>query len=219
MDRARLALRNAGDFPALLAVAHPDAGVRDKAKACEPKIDKLDTSLWLDRSLASVVKRYAARVAAGKERLSPARARLLDRVVREFRRNGLELDDKGQARLRELNEQLTKMAQDFDENLAESQLGVEATPKQLEGLPAEWLKAHPPGPDGKVKISTDYPDYFPVVTYAKDRKLALELYKQFDNRAAEKNVPLIEKMLFLRNEKAKLLGYATWADYVLEPSD
>ncbi len=213
MDRARLAIRNAGDLPALFAVSHPDQDVRDKAKGCEPKIDTLETSIWLDKSLASVVKRYAAK----KEPLSPARARMLDRVLREFRRNGLELDDKGQARLRELNEQLTKLAQGFDENLAKEQLYVEATPKQLEGLPAEWLKAHPPGEGGKVKISTDYPDYFPVVTYAKDRKLALELYKQFDNRAAEKNVPLLEKILFLRAEKAKLLGYKTWADYVLEP--
>lgn len=219
MDRARLAVRNAGDLPALLAVSHPDQGVRDKAKGCEPKIDKLETSLWLDPTLASVVKRYAAVVAApsAKEKLSPARARLLERILREFRRNGLDLDEKGQTRLRELNEQLTKLAQDFDENLAASQLGVEATPKQLEGLPPEWLKAHPPGQGGKIKVSTDYPDYFPVVTYAKDRKLALELYKQFDNRAAEKNVPVLEKILFLRDEKAKLLGYKTWADYVLEP--
>lgn len=215
MDRARLAIRNAGDLPSLLAVAHPDQAVRDKAKGCEPKIDKLETSLWLDKSLASVVKRYAAK--ARSENLSTARTRMLERVLREFRRNGLELDERGQARLRELNEELTKLAQGFDENLAESQLSVEATPKQLEGLPPEWLKAHPPGDNGKVKISTDYPDYFPVVTYAKDRKLALELYKQFDNRAAEKNVPLLEKMLFLRDEKAKLLGYKTWADYVLEP--
>ncbi len=215
LDRARLAMRNAGDLPALLAVAHPDQAVRDKAKGCEPKIDKLETSLWLDKVLASVVKRYAAK--ARSENLSTAQTRMLERVLRELRRNGLELDDKGQARLRELNEELTKLAQGFDENLAESQLYVEATPKQLEGLPPEWLKTHPPGDDGKVKISTDYPDYFPVVTYAKDRKLALELYKQFDNRAAEKNVPLLEKMLFLRDEKAKLLGYKTWADYVLEP--
>ena len=213
LDRARLALRNAGDFPALMAVAHPDDGVREKAKLCEPKIDKLDTALWLDPKLARVTKRYAAR----KESLAPARARFLEHTLRDFRRNGLELDASGQKRVREINEELTKLGLDFDANLAESHLTIEASPAQLEGLPKEWLVSHPPDKNGKVVITTDYPDYFPVVTYAKDRKLALELFKQFENRAADKNIAVIEKILALRSEKAKLLGYATWADYILEP--
>lgn len=213
LDRAKLALRNAGDFPALMAVSHPDDGVREKAKLCEPKIDKLDTALWLDPKLARVVKRYAAK----KETLGTARTRLLEKTLRDFRRNGLDLDERGQKRLREINEELTKLGLEFDSNLAESHLTVEATPDRLEGLPKEWLASHPPNERGKVVLTTDYPDYFPVLTYAKDRKLALELYKQFENRAADKNIPVLDKILALRSEKAKLLGYATWADYVLEP--
>jgi len=213
LDRAKIAIRNAGDFPALMAVAHPDEAVREKAKGCDPKIDKLDTSLWLDAKIARVIKRYAAK----KEPLTGARARLLAHTLRDFRRNGLELDDKGQARLRALNEELTKLGQDFDSNLAASHLTVEATPAELEGLPKEWLASHKPNAAGKVVVTTDYPDYFPVLTYAKNRKVALELYKQFDNRAADKNVAVLERILALRHEKAKLLGYPTWADYVLEP--
>ncbi len=213
LDRARIAIRNAGDFPALMAVAHPDEGVRDRAKKCEPNVDKLETSLWLDAALARVVKRYAAK----KENLTAPRARLLTHVLRDFRRNGLELDFKGQARVRTINDDLTKLGQDFDTNLAASHLFVDATPAQLEGLPKEWLASHKPEADGKVRISTDYPDYFPVLTYAKDRELALELYKKFENRAADTNVAVLDKILALRAEKAKLLGYATWADYVLEP--
>jgi thimet oligopeptidase len=213
LDRAKIAIRNAGDFPGLLAVAHPDEGVRERAKGCEPKVDKLETSLWLDAALARVVKRYAAK----KEALPGPRARLLARVLRDFRRNGLELDAKGQARIREINEEITKLGQDFDSNLAASHLSVDATVAQLDGLPKEWLASHAPDAAGKVSISTDYPDYFPVLTYAKDRKLALDLYKQFENRAADKNLAVLDTILALRAEKAKLLGYATWADYVLEP--
>ncbi|HVJ93576.1 MAG TPA: M3 family metallopeptidase, partial [Labilithrix sp.] len=213
LDRAKLALRNAGDFPALMAVAHPDDGVRENAKLCEPKIEKLDTALWLDPKLARVIKRYAAK----KETLSTARARLLDRTLLDFRRNGLDLDDASQKRLRDINEELTTLGLEFDSNLASSHLTVDATPAELDGLPKEWVLSHPPNQDGKVTITTDYPDYFPVLTYAKNRKLALDLYKQFENRAADKNVAVIEKILALRAEKAKILGYATWADYVLEP--
>ncbi|RYZ58548.1 MAG: oligopeptidase A, partial [Proteobacteria bacterium] len=213
LDQAHLALRNGGDFPGLLAVAHPDEQTREIAKACEPKTEKLETGMWLDAEVAAVVKRYAAK----KEQLSPPRARLLERVLRDFRRNGLDLEPAKQARIRELNELITKGAQDFDSNIAASKLFIDATPAELEGLPAEWLAAHPAGPNGTIRVSTDYPDYFPVITYAKNRSVALALYKQFDNRAADKNLALLDRILALRHEKAKLLGYATWADYVIEP--
>jgi len=213
LDRARIAIRNAGDFPGLMAVAHPDESVREQAKGCEPKIDKLETGIWLDAGIARVVKRYAGK----QEPLAASRARLLAHTLRDFRRNGLELDAAGQARTREINEELTKLGQDFDTNLAASHLSVDAAPAQLEGLPKEWLASHKPQADGKIRVSTDYPDYFPVITYAKDRQLALDLFKQFDNRAADQNIAVLDKILALRAEKAKLLGYPTWADYVLEP--
>jgi thimet oligopeptidase len=218
LDRARLALKNASDFPALMAVAHPDDVVREKAKLCEPKIDKIDTALWLDPKIASVMKRYAAKASApgSAEALNGGRKRFLEHTLRDFKRNGIDLDANGQKRLKELNEELTKLSLEFDTNLAESHLTVEATEKQLDGLPKEWLLSHPPNKEGKVVITTDYPDYFPVLTYAKDRKLALELYKQFENRAADKNVKVIETMLALREERAKLLGYTNWAEYILE---
>ncbi len=212
LDRTTLALRNGGDFPALMSVAHPNDEVRAKAKLCEPKIDKLDTALWLDPKLARVIKRYAAK----KEALATPRARLLDRTLKNFHRNGLDLDEKGQSRLRELNEELTQLGLDFDTNLAESHATMEVTPKQLDGLPSSFMLSHPPNKDGKIVLTTDYPDYFPVLTYAKDRKVALDLYKLFENRAADKNIAVLDKILARRSEKAKLLGYATWADYVLE---
>lgn len=213
LDHVRQALRSAGDFPALMAVAHPDDQVREKAKLCEPKIDKLETSIWLDAKLARVMKRYATK----KEPITGVRARLLEHTLRDFRRNGLDLDAQSQARVREINEELTKLGLDFDTNLAESHLSLAVSPEQLDGLPKEWLLSHPPNKEGLVEITTDYPDYFPVLQYAKDRHVALELYKKFENRAADKNIAVLDKILTLRAEKAKLLGYATWADYVLEP--
>src|SRR5207248_6792708 len=55
-------------------------------------------------------------------------------------------------------------------------------PSQLDGLPEDYKKSHPPGPDGKVTITTDYPDYIPFRTYAKDGKARLALYKEFQSR-------------------------------------
>ena len=214
LDRVNAAMKNGGDFSALLAVSHPNEAIREKAKLCEPKVEKLETSMWLDAKLARVIKQYAAK--KDKEALTGPRQRLLDHTLRDFRRNGLDLDGKGQTRLRAMNEEITKLGQDFDTNIANAHLEIAATPKELEGLPAEWLTAHPAGADGKVHVTTDYPDFYPVMQYAKDRSVALALFKQFDNRGADKNVALLERLLVVKNEKAKLLGYATWADFITE---
>jgi len=212
-DDVWLLLAHASWFAQLMAVAHPLADVREAARACEPEVDRFQTSLYLDEVLAQVIKRYAAR----HEPLSPARARLLAHILRDYRRNGLDLDSNKRARLRELNEEITAISLKFDENLATTTLAIDVTPSQLAGLPPSYVQSHPAGANGTIRITTDYPDYFPFLHYAHDREAARELAWQFENRAAAENVPLLERLLDLRREKAVLLGYATWADYVMEP--
>jgi thimet oligopeptidase len=212
LDDATLAMRNGSEFAELMSVAHPDKAVRDAAKTVSPKVDKMSTALYLDPVLARVFKRYAAK----KETLTPARQRLLEHTLRDYRRNGLDLDEKGQARLRELNEKITKISQDFEANIADSTLSIEVVAGDLAGLPQAFVDSHKPDANGRIKLTTDYPDVFPVLQYAKNRDIALQLGKKFDDRAADKNVALLDQLLALRHEKAKLLGYKTWADYILE---
>jgi thimet oligopeptidase len=215
-DGAMLEVANAQAFPALMAVAHPDKAVRDAAKACEPKVDRVMTGLYLDADLAAVLKAYAAK----HEPLEGERARLLSDTLRDFRRNGLDLPAEKQQTLRDLNAEITTVGQKFEANISESTGRLFVRPEQLAGLAPDYVQKHPVikgGPnDGKVEITTDYPDYFPFATYAKDRKAALDLYVLFTNRGGDANVKLLERLLALRSQKAKLLGYATWADYALE---
>ncbi|MBK9264081.1 MAG: Zn-dependent oligopeptidase [Polyangiaceae bacterium] len=212
-DDVILEVTNASAFPYLMGLAHPDGAVREAAKGCEPKVDAFLTSLWLDADLASVIRAYADK----KEKLEGERAQLLADALRDFRRNGLELPADKQARLREVNASITKLGLEFMSNIGGSVETIEIDPKGLEGLPKEYIAGHPPNAKGKVTITTDYPDYTPFITYAKNRKLALELYSKFVNRGGPENIKLLEQLLALRSEKAKLLGYETWADYAVEP--
>ena len=212
-DDVILEVASAGEFPYLMGVAHPEAAVREAAKACEPKTDAFVTSLWLDADVASVIQAYAKK----GEKLEGEKARLLADTLRDFRRNGLELPADKQKRLRELNASITQKGQEFMSNIGASSDTIEVDKKELEGLPKEYIANHVPDKKGKVKISTDYPDYFPFITYAKNRKLALDLYIKFTNRGGDQNVKLLGALLAERNEKANLLGYETWADYAIEP--
>ncbi len=213
VDDITLELSVGTSFPALMAVGHPDKAVREAGKACEPKADKFRTDMQLDPDYGAVLKRYAAKA----EPLTGVRARMLREAIRDLHRNGLDLPADKQDRLRAINAELTRLSQDFVSNISDSVLSMKVKPERLKGLPDSFLAEHKPGADGMVTLTTNYPDYFPVVTYAEDRSVAKELTELFDNRAADKNVAILDRVLQLREEKAKMLGYATWADYAIEP--
>jgi thimet oligopeptidase len=134
-----------------------------------------------------------------------------------LRRNGLDLPGDKQTELRAINDELSKLSQNFGSNISDAVLSIRVKPERLKGLPQSFLDSHKAEADGLVTLTTNYPDYFPVITYAEDRSVARELTALFDNRAADKNLPILDRILELRSKKAKLLGYATWADYAIEP--
>jgi thimet oligopeptidase len=213
LDDAFLSIGNASEFPYLMGVTHPDKGVREAAQKCEKKTDELMTGVWLDADLAAVVKAYN-QVASG---LNPERQRFLDHALRDFRRNGLDLPADKQARIRQINEEATEISQNFIKEIGETKGYIEVTKAQLQGLPEAYVESHTADDDGKYQITTDYPDYYPFVKYALDRKAAKELFIKFMNRGGQANVKRLERLLTLRHEKAKMLGYDSWADYAIEP--
>src|SRR5262249_50871607 len=111
---------------------------------------------------------------------------------------------------------LTKLGQQFSKNLAEDVRTIRAEPSRLAGLPRDWIDAHAPGTDGTVAITTDYPDYNPFMAYAEDDELRRELYIANRSRGGGVNERLLGDILLLRAEKARLLGFSSWADYVTE---
>lgn len=212
-DDVYLAIFDASEFPYLMGVAHPDRAVREGAQACESKTDELMTGLFLDDQLATVLKAYAAK----KETLTPERQRFLDETLRDFRRNGIDLPESKRERLRAINQELTQLGQKFIAEIGATKGKIQVGPKQLEGLPDAYIKSHPAGPEGMIEITTDYPDFYPFVKYSRDRDAARNLYIAFTNRGGDVNVSRLERILALRQEKAKMLGYASWADYAIEP--
>ena len=108
------------------------------------------------------------------------------------------------------------IGQEFDRNITDDVRTVEVgSAAELAGLPADYIAAHPPGPDGRIRITTEYPDIIPVFTYARSDELRRQLRTEFDNRAYPANLAVLDRMIARRDELAHLLGFETWADYAL----
>jgi thimet oligopeptidase len=113
---------------------------------------------------------------------------------------------------------MVKLGQEFSRNIREDKKSMQVTEKQLAGLPADFIESHKKrsGEDGKITITTDYPDFFPVEAYADDAKVRESLYKLYLSRAYPKNKKILEEILALRHSYATTLGYTDWADYMAE---
>jgi len=207
-DSAQEALGDAGARAGLTHEVHPDKGVREAAEVCEQEVAALATEFSLDRGI------YDALAKIDLTKLDPASKYYVEKTLRDFKLAGVDRDDATRARVKQLNDELVKLGQEFGKNIREGVLTLEVDPKDLDGLPEDFIKGHPAGANGKVALKTDNTDYVPVMTYAKNAKVREDFWKLYRLRAHPKNLETLNQMLAKRYELAKLLGFDSWADYV-----
>jgi thimet oligopeptidase len=205
-----LALSNAFAASSLMSNVLPAEELRTQAEAAMQEAQKLATDVTLDADLHAIL--------AGLETstLDDDARRVLEHTLRDFRRAGVDRDEADRQRLRELAERETKVGQEFSKNIRDDVRRVRLDPAQLAGLPEDYVTTHPAGEDGKVELTTDYPDVYPFLTFARDREARHEMLLAFNNRAWPDNDDLLRELLALRAEHAALLGYAGWPDFDAE---
>lgn len=186
------------------------------------------TQYWtgLAQNLALFERYRALRAADAFGALSPARQRIVENALRDFRLGGAELPPEKKARYARIQEALAQLGAKFSENLLDAtnawtiEIEDEA---RLAGIPQDALQAARVEARRAWKFTLHMPSYLPVMQYAGDRALREEMYRASATRAAEfgkpelDNTPLIARMLPLRHEAARLLGYANYADVSLVP--
>ena len=163
-----------------------------------------------------------------KEKLNQEQQMLLEKTYKRFVRSGALLDKTKQDKLKKVNGELTTLESKFISNLlkeTKSYTLVIDKKEDLKGLP-EWLveqgaaTAKDMKLEGKWVYTLDSPSVFPFLEYADSRELREKIFNAKNNRCNNggetDNKANIEKIASLRAEKAELLGYKTFADYVLE---
>jgi thimet oligopeptidase len=209
-DRLMRELDRAAGATSLIQKVHPDSAVRQAADRGDHKVSALATEISLDRRV------FDALQAIDLSAADPVTRHYVGRALRDFRLAGVDRDSATRARIRELREDLVLIGQEFDRNIRDDVRTVEvASAAELDGLPDDYIAAHPPGPDGRIRITTEYPDVLPVFTYARSDELRRRLRTEFDNRAYPANLEVLDRMIARRHELARLLGYRSWADYAL----
>ena len=207
-NEALLHADNAAYEAGLIESVHPDSTVRGVAEEETRAASKFLNDLGLNRAV------YDALSKVDIKRADPNTKYAVEKTLRDFRLSGVDKDEATRKKIAALREELVQIGQDFDKNIRNDSRTITVdSAADLDGLPEDYIKAHPAGPDGKIKISIEYPDFFPVMSYAKKDDVRKRLMKEFLNRAYPANVPVLDKMIQKRYELAQLLGFKTWAEY------
>ncbi|MCW6027944.1 M3 family metallopeptidase [Stenotrophomonas sp. SRS1] len=212
-----------GQVGHLQAVVNTPA-LREAYNANLPKVTRFGSALGQNLALYQQYRALAA--ASEAAQYDPARRKVLENALRDFRLGGAELDDAGKARYSAIREELSALSATFSQNVLDAtdawSLHVENR-AELAGLPDDVIAAARAAAekDGLPgwKLTLQMPCYIPVQTYAEHRPLREALYRANAVRASEfgdaalDNSGNIDRVLVLRAELAALLGFANYAEY------
>lgn len=201
--------------------------LRAAYNAALPKVTELFTRHASDERLYAKYKAVAG--APSAQQLSAARRKALSNAMRDFVLSGAELQGAAKQRFQHLQEEQAALAQKFSEHVLDATDGYAyyASEQELEGVPedvkqAARAAAEAEGKEGH-KLTLHFPSYFPILQYGTDRGLRERLYTAHVTRASELGAPGLDnsetmrQLLELRQEEARLLGYASYAEVSLVP--
>ncbi|OGS07106.1 MAG: hypothetical protein A2270_03835 [Elusimicrobia bacterium RIFOXYA12_FULL_51_18] len=200
------------EIPQFLSIVSADAEVRKAGEELKTKLGRYTVDLMTRDDIFNALNEYAEK----GEKLPPLDARLLEKRLREFKRNGLGLETRKKNKVKKLRKELVGLCVEFQKNIREVTDVLEVTAEELEGLPQDYTARLKRTGNGGYLITTDFPDYIPFMENAESEDARRRLYLMFSNRCAGANVRLLEEALSLRRKVAKLLGYTSFADYVLD---
>jgi thimet oligopeptidase len=209
-DNLALVLGAASGDAGVVTQTSLDPATRDAGRSCSQKIEALGTEISLSRPIYARLKAIDPKTAPAQERF------LLERAIGQYERAGVGSDEATRTKIKALQDRISENSIAFERNIADGRKEVGATPAELAGLPADYVAAHKPGPDGKVRITTDYPDLGPVMSYASDEGLRRRLYEANLQRAWPANDELLRKVFADRAELAALLDRPNYATLITE---
>lgn len=208
-DEAMRQLNAAGEQSSLMQEVHPDEKFRSRAEEVSQKVAAFAADLSLNRNVFEAISAMDLTGADAETRY------YVEKTLRDYRLNGVDKDDATREKIKTLRDELVVIGQEFARNIRDDKTTVIVqNAAELEGLPADFIESHQPDADGKIVLTIEYPDYVPVMTYAKSDNLRKRMNFAFNNRAYPQNMKVLDEMAAKRFALANLLGYATWADCV-----
>ena len=194
---------------AFMGDVHPDEKIRNFGNEADSKIQNLALEIFKDQDLYEKFKEIETK------NLDEESKTFYRDLEIDFKDAGHGLSGEKKDRLTEIEKKLIDLSISFSENIAKDKTEVMFLEDELKGLSQNELKNLKKNNDSFV-ITMAYPDINAVMENCSVRKTREIVWKAFNNRAVKENSSILEEAVQLRNEKALLFGFKTWAEYRLQ---
>jgi len=191
-----------------------DQTLRDASTEAEKQITDLTIDLSLRKDVFQNIKTFSLTDEA--KALNYEQKRFVDENVRAGKRNGLLLSGDKLDAFKKNKKRISELGIDFRKCLSEDTSHFYANEKDLDGVPQDVIESMEKDKIGKLKVTTKYTNYYPVIKNCKNPETRFIMEKTYQSRCVSENTPRIEELIGLRQQQADILGYPTHAAFVLE---
>lgn len=202
----------------LLQNVAPGKEVREAAKKAIEDIEKKLIEIERDPKIWKALKEYSEGAWKNEQKtLPPEDKKLFTDTFRTYKRMGFDLPAEKQKRLKALEQEHSKLANTFRHNINSYKDALVVSSEDMQGLPERYLQGLKRDAKNNYLVTLTYPDMNPFMELMPKEELRRAMSEKALRKGGEKNLEVLKKMVALRAERAKILGYKTHADYRTEP--
>lgn len=198
------------DFPQHVST---DKDIRSASTEADRKLSEFEVEVSMRKDVFDNLVTFKEN---NKDPLTPEASRVLDRLIKLGRRNGLHLPEEIQAEIKAIKNRMSNLSIDFSKNLNEENTILEFSNDDLVGLPDDFINNLEKTEAGLKKVTLKYPHYFPMIRKASNPQTRQRIEYAFNRRCMQENTAILEELVELRQKMADLLGYPTHASYITE---
>lgn len=208
------------NFYSYIKNLHSDKELRELATKISVEITKFNTDAFLRKDLYEAFNSYYHNKYK-TEHLTHEQKRYVEYNIRDFKRDGLHLDQINYEKIKTLSKELSELSSKFQNNVNSENTIFKFKKEELDGAPDYWFNKDKEIIEDNVtyyKVTLKYPDYFPIQDNVNVEETRKKLYFAFNSRCATENTEILKKAIAIRYHMAKILGYKNHADYKTEIS-
>jgi thimet oligopeptidase len=191
----------------LQAHVHPDARVRSAGELCMLENSEFETQLFQNHTLFELITAVETR--------SMAETKLRTDLLNVFIDSGVNLSAEKQQRVAEISRQIQSKAQEYKRRVREQVELIGLSEADVVGMSNEWLEQADQDEKGRYLLGFSYPEYFPFMRNAQSSEARQRVYLGFTSRGGDRNIKLMDEVMALRHEYARIQGYSSYAEFSL----